>query len=113
MRGMMISVLSVLAFQVAGAQTYTSADVERALDDAERYQRDGQYAKSLERHLWYHENALKYGSGQEGVRLSFALSDWVELAHAYPKAMVALKAVRDKATAQYERDPGNFDAFSD
>src|SRR5258708_507286 len=80
-------------------QTYTSVDVQRALEDAERFQREGKYAQSLERHIWYHQNALKYAPAQSGVRLSFALSDWAELGKVYPKALAALRSTRDEALA--------------
>lgn len=85
--------------------TYTSADVKQALDDAERFTREGNYEQALERHIWYHENALKYAPSQYGVRLSFALSDWVELGKSYPKALDALRHTRDEALATYRRDP--------
>ena len=38
--------------------TFTSADVERALSDAEQFRSEGKYEQSLERHIWYHQNAL-------------------------------------------------------
>src|SRR4051812_22582627 len=72
-------------------KSYTAADVERALEDAEKFAREGKYQQALERHIWYHENALKYDQAQFGVRLSFALSDWAELGKVYPPAKVALR----------------------
>jgi hypothetical protein len=45
--------------------------------------------------MWYFNHALEYQPGQVGVRLSFALSDWVELGRSYPKALQALIEIRD------------------
>src|SRR5947207_1761673 len=86
---------------------YTSADVQRALDDAERFTRDGKYEQALERQLWYHRNALQYAPAQYGVRLSFALSGWVQLGKVYPKALAALRSTRDEALATYKKVPSD------
>ena len=40
---------------------------------------------------------FEYDQALTGVRLSFALSDWLKLAEAYPPAMAKLEAVRDDA----------------
>jgi len=88
-------------------QTYTSADVQRALEDAERFTREGKYQQALERHIWYHRNALKYAPSEYGVRLSFALSDWAKLGKVYPKALGALRSARDEALATYRKDPSD------
>lgn len=84
---------------------YTSADVQAALADASRFAAEGLYEQALERHVWYHENALKYSPAQFGVRLSFALSAWADLGEAYPEAMEALRIARDNALSTYRRDP--------
>ncbi|MGD9855993.1 MAG: hypothetical protein AB7U20_13695 [Planctomycetaceae bacterium] len=72
-------------------------DPNAILHDAVADTRAGRYETSLAKHVWYHENALKIGPGQYGVRLSFALMYWMDLAEAYPPAMDKLKAVRDEA----------------
>ena len=54
----------------------------------------GKYEEALQKHLWFHEES-KTSTGMGGVRLSFALSQWVRLGGVYPKALVALKELRD------------------
>lgn len=60
---------------------------------------EGRHAEALAEYLWYHDNALTAGRGQAGVRLSYALNYWWELAQDYAPARLALETVRnDKAT---------------
>ena len=70
-----------------------SAILHEAVDDA----RNGHYALALTKHNWYHDNALKHQPSQYGVRLSFALRYWHELASKYPPAMNKLHALRETA----------------
>jgi hypothetical protein len=70
---------------------------DRILSEARDDTAAGRYADALEKHVWFHENALKYAPAMYGVRLSFALSYWKTLADAYPPALDALKAARDRA----------------
>ncbi|WP_395742664.1 hypothetical protein [Prosthecobacter sp.] len=73
-------------------------EAQRALQDAQALARAGEYEAALERHEWYHTNALRISPAQYGVRLSFALSDWKRLGEKYPPAMAALTALRDQGT---------------
>ena len=59
---------------------------------------NGEYSQALERMIWYHDNALKHDSGHSGVRLSFALVNWIQLGEKYPKAITSLKSIRDRKT---------------
>ncbi len=72
-------------------------DPQRILDEAETDTAAGRYADALAKHVWFHENALKYAPGMYGIRLSFALHAWATLGAAYPPALQKLKAVRDEA----------------
>ena len=84
------------------------------LHEAEADASAGRYEIALAKHLWFHRNALRYESALSGVRLSFALASWAELAESYPPALAALKAERDRALAEFRRgSTGGFDAFSD
>jgi hypothetical protein len=56
----------------------------------------GRYADALAKHVWFHENALKYAPSLYGVRLSFALGYWGQLCSAYPPALQKLKTIRDE-----------------
>ncbi len=71
------------------------------------------YEEALAKHVWYHENALKYGIGQGGVRLSFVLSDWLELGKAYPPALQKLKSIQDGLEKQLSDGQGEFRQFHD
>lgn len=56
----------------------------------------GKHEVALAKQIWYHENALKLDPGQTGVRLSFALSQWLELGESYPPALEKLIEIRDE-----------------
>lgn len=58
------------------------------------------YQTALAKHVWFHENALKHNSALTGVRLSFALAYWDQLAQIYPPALEKLKEIRDQTTKQ-------------
>lgn len=89
-------------------------DPSTILHEAEADAAAGRYETALAKHLWFHRNALRYESGLSGVRLSFALASWTELADKYPPALAALKAERDRALADFRRALGNgFDPFFD
>ncbi|MBC8352873.1 MAG: hypothetical protein H8E66_12835 [Planctomycetes bacterium] len=55
----------------------------------------GRHEVALAKQLWYHENALALQPAQSAVRLSFALSNWLELGESYPPALKKMKQVRD------------------
>ncbi|HEX3856113.1 MAG TPA: hypothetical protein VHY30_02320 [Verrucomicrobiae bacterium] len=67
------------------------------MDEAEADARAGNYSDALAKQVWFFQNALKYDSAETGVRLSFALGDWVNLGQNYPPALDKLKAIRDDA----------------
>ena len=81
------------------------------LQEAARLVQEGQYEQALQRHLWYHHHALEFEPSQVGVRLSFALSQWMELARRYPPARVALIEIRDRDARQFSGRGGSFDLF--
>src|SRR4051812_9051491 len=86
-------------------------DPHKVLNEALTLTKQGKYEEALQKHLWFHENALKHDKALAAVRLSFALSDWVELGKKYPKARKALVAIRDKNTKSVSEGKGNFDLF--
>lgn len=71
------------------------------------------YEEALAKHVWYHENAMKYDAGQAGVRLSFVLNDWLQLSKAYPPALEKLKTIRDDTGKQLEQGKGDSMQFLD
>lgn len=88
--------LAVIAMLISSA----AADDEaaKAFADAQALARTGEYEAALERHQWYHANALRINKAEYGVRLSFALSAWKALGDKYPPALAALTALRDQGT---------------
>ena len=80
-----------------------------AVDDT----RQGLYERALEKFLWFHSNALKHDDGLGGVRLSFALAYWLDLASKYGPALDAFVRTRDETEAAFLQDPSKFDLFDD
>jgi len=73
----------------------------------------GRYNEAMKKHIWFHENALKYDRSFYGVRLSFALGYWHELGNAYPPALEALKKARDAAESSVRSGTNFYDSFND
>jgi hypothetical protein len=88
-------------------------DPQTVLTEANELARQGKYEESLRRHVWFHENALRIQPAMSGVRLSFALSSWVELGAKYPKALETLIAIRDKDVDAIKAGEGTVQLFSD
>lgn len=80
---------------------------------AQEAAREGRHEEALQEHIWFHNHALDEQPALYGVRLSYALSDWVDLGRAYPPALLALKEVRDAKTAKLQRGEGNRALFHD
>jgi hypothetical protein len=75
--------------------------------------RDGYHDQALTKFLWFHHNALRHNSAFVGVRLSYALNCWRELASVYAPARVAFIRTRDETEAAFRNDPSSFDLFHD
>lgn len=88
-------------------------DARARLDAAKTAMREGRHAEALEGFVWFHEHALEESPSWSGVRLSFALRAWIDLAVFYPPAMVALRATRDRTVAALLRGDGGRRAFRD
>lgn len=88
-------------------------DPSTAFRDAVALARQGKYEEALEKHIWFHEHALEYDVGFAGVRLSYAMSAWLELAEKYPKARQALVRIRDGTVNAILNGTGTFHAFQD
>lgn len=86
---------------------------QERLNTAHKAIYDGRYEEALSELLWFHENALKQESALYGVRLSFALAYWMELAEVFPKAREALEEIRNRKTIELIEDKGDFDLFHD
>ena len=86
---------------------------KEALDAARDLAAKGEYDQALEKHIWFHDHALGVDQSYYGVRLSFALSDWVKLGENYPKALSRLKAIRDEKASRLLAGEENRDLFHD
>ncbi len=91
-------------------QNMTAKERLRAARDAAR---DGRYAEALSEYIWFHNHALEEMPSLRGVRRSFALGYWLELAAAYPPARAALKGVRDEKTKRLLEGAEDWELFND
>jgi hypothetical protein len=80
--------------------------LQKILDEAKDFMSRGAYEEALQRHIWYHNHASGIDPAQTGVRLSFALSGWMELGRRYPKAKQALIEIRDNKTREIAQGRG-------
>jgi hypothetical protein len=88
-------------------------DPEKVLARARKYFQQGNYEKALQDHIWFHDNALKYKPSLYGVRLSFALLDWIELGKEYPKAHNELVDIRNRKANLIRKKKGTQELFHD
>src|SRR5213078_5135076 len=90
-----------------------STQPDQRLKQAVAASRAGRYEEALRGYIWFHEHALEHDRAFYGVRLSFALAYWMELALAYPPALAALQAVRDQKIELLRTGRGDREAFHD
>jgi hypothetical protein len=99
-----------------GAAAWTppaKPDPQAILEEANGDAEAGRHARALAKHEWVHRESLKADPAFYGVRLSFALSSWVELGRSYPPALESLVRFRDEALAQVLSGEGSFAPFHD
>lgn len=85
----------------------------QVLGEAIAAAKEGRYEEALEKHIWYHENALRLRPSLSGVRLSYAIFAWRRLGFKYPPALDRFRAMRDETARQLCGDETNSDLFSD
>jgi tetratricopeptide (TPR) repeat protein len=88
-------------------------DMQAYLNKTRQLARQGRYREALDRFVWFHEHALERDPAMSGVRLSFALSYWKDLADVYPPAKQAFIEMRDRKTRQLQQGRGNAQTFHD
>jgi hypothetical protein len=108
-----VLILFVLLLAVSSGLAQEADPAGQALQDAKRLTEQGDYEGALTKHLWFHDNALKVDPAYYGVRLSFALSDWIDLGKKYPKALEKLKSIRNEKTARLAGGEANRDLYHD
>src|ERR1041385_2734476 len=82
-----------------------------ALKESRALTAEGRWEEATQRHLWFHDHALLHQPSLAGVRLSFALADWVALGQLYPPARQALVDIRDRKTAALAAGAGSASLF--
>ena len=88
------------------------SDPGKILDLARTYYNNEDYEKALQAHIWFFKNALKHEVSYAGVRLSFALTDWIKLGKVYPKAIKELKQIKNEKINRIKKIP-SFSLFHD
>jgi hypothetical protein len=91
-------------------------DPQKILQEVREDVKYRRYEVALCKILWFHENALALRPSLSGVRLSFALSGWLELGEVYPPALEKMKQVRDdteKRIRDQKRIRVRFEDFHD
>ena len=74
---------------------------------------DRRFEEALRDYVWFHEHALEHTPSLYGVRLSYALRDWMDLAEMYPEARTALEHVKQRKTAALKAGTGDHALFHD
>lgn len=108
-----IAFVAICLSGLVGFSAQNKPDPSEVLREAERDHDEGRYAEALEKHIWFFDNALKYKSSLYGVRLSFALGDWVLLANKYPPAFEALQEKAREAESKVRNDVEPSKSFND
>jgi hypothetical protein len=88
-------------------------EATRLLREARQFVKSGQYAAALEKYIWFHDHALHFDRMLAGVRLSYAIDEWVDLGEVYPPAREALERVRDAKTISLTQGTCDVGLFHD
>jgi hypothetical protein len=83
------------------------------LDAAREATYDGKQEFALKEFIWFHDNALAEEPSLYGVRLSYALSYWIELGEQYPTALIALREIRNLKSDKLVSGDGTRELFHD
>lgn len=99
---------------VAFAEEWTppeNPDPQTILTEAQADARAKRYDRALAKQIWIHENSLKHNPAFTGVRLSFALRAWHDLAKDYPPALDRLIEARNEASNAALDGKKTFESF--
>ena len=88
-------------------------DPKDVLRTARKLVKRGDFAGALEKYVWIHRHAVEHDVLFHGVRLSYALYEWLELGEAYPRARLALIHERDKAVRDLRGPRPTYSKFQD
>jgi len=76
-------------------------DPGKVLNEAREAFRNKEYSRALEKYEWFFENSIQIKRSYYGVRLSYCLSEWVELGTEHPPALEALENKKKEALASF------------
>jgi tetratricopeptide (TPR) repeat protein len=100
---------------MAGVQQDLSFEGSQDPDEWRRWAREwreaGRFEEALRAHEWYHAHVLELDEAAYGVRLSFALWEWMRLAEVYPLARASLTRVRLEAAVAALGSSADREAF--
>ena len=88
-------------------------DPQTILNEARADRAARRFEDALQKHVWFHNEALNHQPAMKGVRLSFAIGDWGLLASRYEPAMTALRAARASAADKVRSGVDVDDAFAE
>jgi len=88
-------------------------DPKEILRQARQFVKSQQYSAALEKYIWFHDHALDFDRALVGVRLSYAIFEWVDLGKVYPPARSALESVRDAKTESLTQGTYDVSLFHD
>lgn len=111
-----LTILLLTLMSATAAAQWTpppNPDPSAVLKEARADTDAGRYAEALAKHVWFHHHSLSYERSLYGVRLSFALGYWMDLARKYPPALKALTRTRDAAGVQIRQGNATRDMFHD
>jgi hypothetical protein len=88
-------------------------NAQERLYAARQATREGRHEEALRELVWFHHHALEEDRALYGVRLSYALFDWIELGKVYPPAQQALLELREQKAQTLLQGKGNRVLFHD
>ena len=109
----MRTLITILILVMTASLSVHAEDMHKYLSDTQDLVKKGEYKEALDRFLWFHDHVLEHQPSMYGVRLSFALSYWKQLADLYPPALTAMKKTRDDKANQLIQGKGNSSLFHD
>lgn len=92
---------------------FNHTDPAQVREEIRLLEKEGDYEGALQRHIWFHNHALEFQESYRGVRLSFALAEWVRLGEKFPKALSELRLIRDEKTKRLEEGAQSTELFVD
>ncbi len=107
MKTLIIGIFVLLSFSTFGQ------DMQKYLTETQTMVNEKKYDEALKRYIWFQDHVLEYEPAMAGVRLSFAISSWKDLADIYPPALTALSEMRNKKTKEILDSNASLKLFAD